>query len=130
MRWGCAGAGSRRLPQKLPGRGRAGPGGGGPGSVLGRDRELQDEKAKGQTGKPGALPIAALAPRLSSPAVGRGAARSPRAGAGLHRDFVGYMIFSRPIPLACSYFLTSSWTFKIREKKKKGRNFSPLSTPT
>lgn len=27
--------------------------------------------------------------------------------------------FSRPIPLACSYFLTSSWTFKIWGKKKK-----------
>lgn len=32
------------------------------------------------------------------------------------------MIFLRPIPLAWSYFLTSSWTFKIRGKKKKKKS--------
>lgn len=68
--------------QELPGRGRAGPGGGGPGSgtagsVLGRERELQDEREKGRTEKRGALPIAPIAPRsprAPSPAAGRGAA--------------------------------------------------------
>lgn len=118
MRGGVALCGERADPAGAAREGEAGPGSGtaparcsaGTGSC-----RMRGEKAK--LGSLGLFPIAARAPRASSPAAGRGAARSPRAGAGLCRLFVGYMIFSRPVLLAWSYFLTSSWSFKIREKK-------------